>query len=215
MFQLGSIDAWRTWRRTSGGELCLRLPMGAAFGGTKSCIWLAWADIDFESQQIRIASKRAGAQTIAWEPKDHEKRFVPMSEEAAQLLARMQIEGEDNHPYVFISPRRLATIMQRQSAGRWSSRSEVINNMWVRLDRMVVKASLSKLSLHDLTRILHDGWDVGVNWRWGLLWDALDACGAENPLSPMSVTGCQGIQVGRRWGSLRWRTTRSKRTFRG
>lgn len=119
---------------------------------------LTWADIDFENQQIRIASKRAGAQTIAWEPKDHEKRFVPMSEKAAQLLARMQIEGEDNHPYVFISPRRLARIKRRQSEGRWSSRSEVINNMWVRLDRMVLKASLSKLSLHDLRRSAITNW---------------------------------------------------------
>jgi len=51
---------------------------------------LTWADIDFENQQIHVSPKKETRETIEWEPKDHEKRVVPMADETAQLLANLQ-----------------------------------------------------------------------------------------------------------------------------
>jgi len=40
--------------------------------------------------------------------------------------------------------------------------------------------------------------DVGLDRCVGTMWAGLDASGAEDPLSPVTVAGCQRIQVGRR-----------------
>jgi len=50
---------------------------------------LTWADVDFEIQQIYVSPKKETAKTVNWEPKDHEKRVVPMADETAQLLVKL------------------------------------------------------------------------------------------------------------------------------
>ncbi|MGD8499596.1 MAG: site-specific integrase [Phycisphaerales bacterium] len=65
---------------------------------------LTWADIDFENHRIHVQAKKETADLLAWEPKDHENRVVPMSEETGLLLVKMQAEAEESHPYIFISP---------------------------------------------------------------------------------------------------------------
>lgn len=55
---------------------------------------LTWADIDFEQLNICFSSKEASEELLAWEPKDHEIRVIPIPEKAVQLLADMQNEAE-------------------------------------------------------------------------------------------------------------------------
>ena len=65
---------------------------------------LTWADIDFHAQRVRVSAKESGPETIRWEPKDHQTRLVPMSNETAQILADLQADAPEGFPYIFISP---------------------------------------------------------------------------------------------------------------
>jgi integrase len=119
---------------------------------------LAWINVDFENQQIRISPKKETAKTIKWEPKDHEKRVVPMADETAQLLANLQVQAKESFPYIFISPQRLERIRERQKAGKWNSRSDVINNFGRDFDIIRRRASIVECSFHDLRRSAITNW---------------------------------------------------------
>lgn len=119
---------------------------------------LIWADIDFENQQIRIAPKEETAKTLEWEPKDHENRVVPMSDETVQLLANLQVQSEEGRPYIFVSLKRLGWIIQRRKAGKWNPRSEVVNNLIRDFNVIRCRAGVGKCTLHDLRRSAITNW---------------------------------------------------------
>ena len=119
---------------------------------------LTWADIDFENQYIHIRVKESTEHTIAWEPKDHENRVVPVSDETAQLLANIQLESKEGFPYVFISPQRLERIKERIRSNKWNEKSEMVNNMWLNFQRLRRKAGVLKCTLHDLRRSAITNW---------------------------------------------------------
>jgi integrase len=119
---------------------------------------LTWADIDFESQLIHIVPKEETVETIEWEPKDHENRVVPLSNETTQLLANLQAQCEEGHPYIFITPRRLRLILQRRELGEWCPTSDVINNISRDFGVIRQHASVAKCSLHDLRRSAITNW---------------------------------------------------------
>ncbi len=119
---------------------------------------LTWADIDFENQLIRIVPKEETAETIEWEPKDHESRVVPLSDETTQLLANLQAQCEEGHPYIFITPRRLRLILQRRELGKWFPTSEVINNTSRDFGVIRQHAGVAKCTLHDLRRSALTNW---------------------------------------------------------
>lgn len=95
---------------------------------------------------------------VEWEPKDHENRVVPLSEEATRLLANIQAESEEGFPYVFISPKRLRRIKQREQAGRWNARSEVVNNLGRDFTVVRCRARIEPCTLHDLRRSAITNW---------------------------------------------------------
>jgi integrase len=119
---------------------------------------LAWTNVDFENQQIHVSPKRETAETIEWEPKDHEKRVVPMADETAQLLADLYAQAKERFPYIFISPKRLKRIRERQKVGNWTSRSEVINNMAKNFGVIRRGAGVAKCTLHDFRRSAITNW---------------------------------------------------------
>jgi len=119
---------------------------------------LTWSDIDFEKQIIHIRAKAETAQTIEWEPKDHENRVVPICDQSARMLVDMQAEAQEKHPYVFISPARLQKIRERQKQGKWTARSHIVNNMRNNFLAMRDKAGMTKLALHDLRRSALTNW---------------------------------------------------------
>jgi integrase len=119
---------------------------------------LTWSDIDFEDQLMYVNPKRESANTIEWEPKDHEIRVVPMPDETTQLLADVQAETQEGHSYIFISPERLKRIKQRKKEGEWTSRSEIINNMRENFHRIRCLARLTRFTLHDLRRSAITNW---------------------------------------------------------
>jgi len=119
---------------------------------------LTWADVDFENQQIHVSPKKETKETIEWEPKDHEKRVVPMADETTQLLADLYAQAKEGFPYIFVSPKRLEKIRERQKVRDWTSRSEVINNLGRNFGVIRRRAGVAECTLHDLRRSAITNW---------------------------------------------------------
>ena len=109
---------------------------------------LTWADIDFHAQRVRVSAKESGPETIRWEPKDHQTRLVPMSNETAQILADLQADAPEGFPYIFISPGRFRTIKARFETGNWNDRKAVINNLTRGFEVIPLPVSLSASAPH-------------------------------------------------------------------
>jgi len=119
---------------------------------------LTWLDIDFDSKNVRITPKRESDNILAWEPKDHESRVVPIPPETIQLLADMQVEADETSPYVFVSDQRLVRILSRRSTGLWKPNSELINNLMRDLTTIICRAKVDAFTLHDLRRSCITNW---------------------------------------------------------
>jgi integrase len=119
---------------------------------------LTWRDIDFENQRVHVTPKEPTESTIEWEPKDHEKRVVPMSDETTRLLVDIQTASAEGFPYIFISPQRFEHIKERIRANRWNGNSEIVNNIWKNFEVLRKKTRVLKCSLHDLRRSAITNW---------------------------------------------------------
>jgi integrase len=119
---------------------------------------LTWADVDFENHRIYVQAKRQTSGLLEWEPKDHENRVVPMSDQAELLLVRMQSEAKEGHPYVFISAERLVRLKHRQEEGAFDPRSEIINNLRRDFHAIRLRAGVARCTLHDLRRSAITNW---------------------------------------------------------
>jgi integrase len=119
---------------------------------------MTWADIDFENQQIHVRAKKETARTIEWEPKDHESRVVPMSDGTVQLLADLQAQAPEGHPYVFVAPERINSMKQREKTGDWTPRSEIVNNVVRDFNVTRRRAGTERCTLHDLRRSAITNW---------------------------------------------------------
>ena len=119
---------------------------------------LTWADIDFEHQQIGVVPKRETGQTLYWEPKDHEKRVVPVSDASVTFLAELQAEAPAGHPYIFISVKRLKRTLQRKKDRLWNPRSNVVNNLSRDFDAIRRRAGVKDCTVHDLRRSAITNW---------------------------------------------------------
>ena len=142
-------------------DLWWKTLISIAYGGglrRNEILHLTWTNVDFENQQIHVSPKKETAQTIEWEPKDHEKRVVPMANETAQLLANLQAQAKEGFSYIFISPKRLEKIRERQKVGNWTSRSDVINNLGRDFGVIRRQAGIAECSLHDLRRSAITNW---------------------------------------------------------
>lgn len=62
---------------------------------------LTWSDVDFENQTVQFVPKKSEEAILAWEPKDHEIRIIPIPEQIVLLLTDLQSEAAEGNPYVF------------------------------------------------------------------------------------------------------------------
>ena len=119
---------------------------------------LTWADVDFENNNVSFVPKKASKKILAWEPKDHESRIIPVPEKVVLLLADMQSQADESSSYVFISGPRLKRILERRACGKWNAKSEIINNMLTRLKVFCKWAGVKQFCFHDLRRTCITNW---------------------------------------------------------
>lgn len=119
---------------------------------------LTWSDIDFEDQNVSFLPKQASEFILAWEPKDHESRVVPIPPETVQLLANLQVESDEGSSYVFIEANRLKHILRRRSEGTWQPDNEIVNNLTRSLEVICRKAKVEFFTPHDLRRTCITNW---------------------------------------------------------
>ena len=91
-------------------------------------------------------------------PKDHESRTIPIPEEIALLLAKLQAECDEGNPYVFIRTKRLDHILARREKGTWESDFELVNNLMRSLEVICHRADVESFTLHDLRRSCITNW---------------------------------------------------------
>jgi integrase len=119
---------------------------------------LTWADIDFHAQRVRVSAKESGPETIRWEPKDHETRVVPMSNETAQILADLQADAPEGFPYIFVAAKRFERIKAKLETGNWNDRKAVVNNLTRGFEVIRRRAGVSECTPHDLRRSAITNW---------------------------------------------------------
>jgi integrase len=119
---------------------------------------LTWVDIDFETQTVRFVPKQGSEGILAWEPKDHEIREVPIPSQTLQLLVDLQLEAEEAGPYIFITKARLSHILDRRSKGEWEPDSEIVNNLIRDLKAVSRRVGVNPFTLHDLRRSCITNW---------------------------------------------------------
>lgn len=120
---------------------------------------LTWAEIDFEAGVIRVSEKPDDDVTWFWREK-RKAQTVPMIDELANVLTRIQESQPPDNPYVFVSPTRYARIQRRRQEGKWTTLHgrHPLNNLNQRLTRMLKKIGLAHLSFHDLRRTCLTNW---------------------------------------------------------
>lgn len=119
---------------------------------------LTWADVDFEQNRIRVVRKDLGPSLVAWEPKDHEGRILPVPAGVIQRLADIQAESAEGCPYVFVPAWRWSHIKDARKRGRWRERQSLVNNLNRRLATLRKRAGLAKFTFHDFRRSCITNW---------------------------------------------------------
>jgi len=119
---------------------------------------LTWYDVDFENSQVHVRRRDESREVLAWEPKDREKRVLPVPDTAMQLLADLQAAAMKGNPYVFVSFERWQFIWKARDAGRWRDGQSLVNNLNRRLAILRRNAGVRHFTFHDLRRTSITNW---------------------------------------------------------
>ena len=63
-----------------------------------------------------------------------------------------------DHPYVFVSPKRLERIKERRKIGKWNPRSALVNNLTRDFNVIRRRANVADCNIHDLRRSAITNW---------------------------------------------------------
>ena len=74
------------------------------------------------------------------------------------MLADIQAQAPEGHPYIFVSPERFERIKERRKSGRWNPRSALINNLSRDFHVIRRRANVAECTLHDLRRSAITHW---------------------------------------------------------
>jgi integrase len=119
---------------------------------------LAWSDIDFENDGVRVIAKPQVGELPGWQPKGKRSRTVPVPVHTMNTLAKLQATASEQNPYVLISDDRLAHIQKAERAGTWREGQAVINNLARPWRRLTVAAEVARVTPHDLRRSCITNW---------------------------------------------------------
>ena len=105
-----------------------------------------------------MSAKRNAAETIPWEPKDHELRQIPLGDELVKLLATLQADAPENVPYVFLMRERYTTVMKQLKEGKWHAGRDLINNVLRDFKLIYRRAGVAACTIHDFRRSCITNW---------------------------------------------------------
>ena len=119
---------------------------------------LTWKDIDFQAGQVHVARKDERDGVQPWQPKDHEKRSVPLPEPAVALLAQWHAAAPEGCPYIFMDQERWAYYRQQVAAKAWRPGQDLVNNLLRRFKTICRRAGVGPYTVHDLRRSCITNW---------------------------------------------------------
>ena len=92
------------------------------------------------------------------EPKDHELRHIPLCREMIGLLTQWQAEAPECVPYVFLTSRRYALVMDLVKQGEWHDGKDLLNNVLRNFNVIRRRAAVSHCTIHDFRRSCLTNW---------------------------------------------------------
>ncbi|MCP4589858.1 MAG: site-specific integrase [bacterium] len=79
---------------------------------------LTWADVDTVARVVKVNPKRSNGTLLEWSPKDHERRVVPLTDYAVDLLQRMNVAADPENPHVLLPTARYRVLLTQDYRGR-------------------------------------------------------------------------------------------------
>lgn len=115
---------------------------------------LSVSDIDYERNEIHIQPKKETHNTLAWEPKDKERRVVPMIDMVSEALSSVLATLPAGQAYLLISPQRNFRVFEMRRAGKLSDRVrlELDLNFNKPFNRILERAKVAHGTFHDLRK---------------------------------------------------------------
>ncbi len=75
-------------------------------------------DVDFAKGKIIVQAKATTKHTWRWVVKDKDRRELPLTDEAAQMLVDIQTELPHGQPYLLLTPERYRYLIKLSNAGK-------------------------------------------------------------------------------------------------
>ena len=75
-------------------------------------------DIDFDQGKVIVQPKADSKHTWRWPVKDKERRELPLVDEVADLLTRLQVDLPEGQPYPLLPPERYQHLMRLKAQGK-------------------------------------------------------------------------------------------------
>jgi integrase len=119
---------------------------------------MTWTDIDFVGRVVHVAAHDADGYVQPWEPKDHERREIPIPDRVIEILQKLRRSAPQDCPYVFMGAGRWTYYRKRVDEGEWPGTSDLINNLLRRFKTCCKHAGVGKFTLHDLRRSCITNW---------------------------------------------------------
>jgi len=106
---------------------------------------LRWEDLDLDAGILTVQEHRGGELEIPWKPKDTDKRSLPLTRVAVEMLRARRNEVQMKSPYVFINGDKA-----RRLAKTWKPGRRLLNNVARTLKLVLRRADIDKGCFHDL-----------------------------------------------------------------
>jgi len=113
---------------------------------------MTWTDIDIDGRVVHVAAHDADGYVQPWEPKDHERREIPIPDRVIEIVQTLRRSAPQGCPYVFMDAGRWTYYRTCVDEGEWPGTSELINNLLRRFKTCCKRAGVGKFTLHDLRR---------------------------------------------------------------
>lgn len=129
-----------------------RILLGASTLRKSEVLNLTVQDIDFDKMLIKIQDKHNSAHTWHWEPKDNDRRLVPLIPLAVSVLLALIEKMPAGQPYVCLTPKRYQYLMLKGKL-TYRQKNEPDNNFERNFRALRRRAAISGTkTFHDLRR---------------------------------------------------------------